>query len=70
MQQCTPVSNFSLFGELQILGPNLLKKMIDKKFEKTNIKIEISIQESTSVSNFSQFEKLQIWGPDLSKKYE
>ena len=24
--QCTPVSNFSLFGELQILGPNFPKK--------------------------------------------
>ena len=26
MQQCTPVSNFSLFGELQILGTNFPEK--------------------------------------------
>ena len=26
IQQCTPVPNFSYFGELQILGKNLPKK--------------------------------------------
>ena len=44
IQQCTPVPNFSQFGELQDLELNLPKKsMNDKIFEKTNVKIVIRI---------------------------
>ena len=35
IQQCAPVPNFSYFEELQILGPNLSKKMrVTKNLEK------------------------------------
>ena len=44
--------------------------MADKKFEKINIKIEISIQQSNFLPNFSQFEEIQILRPNLPKKYE
>ena len=45
IQQCTPRQNLRHFVELQIMRPNLPKKknMTYKKFEKINIKIEISI---------------------------
>ena len=31
MEQCTPVSNFSLLGELLILGPDFPQKMLMTK---------------------------------------
>ena len=37
---------------------NCPKNMNDKKFEKLNIKIKISIKQSTTVPNFGQFEEL------------
>ena len=40
----------------------------DKSFEKTNIKIIISIQQCTPLRNFSHFVKLQIMGPNLPPK--
>ena len=42
--------------------------MNDKIFEKTNIKIVISIQQCTPLGNFSHFVKLQIMGPNLPQK--
>ena len=37
-------------------------------FEKTNIKIVISISQCTPVRHYSQFENLQILGPNLPKE--
>ena len=44
IQQCTLLRNFSHFVKLQIMGRNVPKKIwLTKKFERINIKIEISI---------------------------
>ena len=69
MQQCTPASNFSLFEELQILGPNMPKKNVNnKKFGKINIKFEMRIQQCTPVPNFSEFGEIPFLRPNLPKK--
>ena len=52
------------------------KNMTDKNFEKTNIKIVISIQQCTPLQYFSHLVELQIMGSNLSinnmtdKKFE
>ena len=42
--------------------------MNDKKFGKTNVKLEIRIYQCTPVSNFSEFGELQLFGPNFPKK--
>ena len=42
--------------------------MNDKKFGKTNVKLEIRIYQCTPVSNFSEFGELQLFGPNFRKK--
>ena len=66
--QCTPVANFSSFGELQIWAQICLQNISDKNLGEINTKIVINIYQCTSQPNFSQFGELKFLGLKFAKK--
>ena len=50
------------------MAPNLPKKMADRKFEKMNIKIEMSIYQPTFVPNFMSIWRTLDFGSKFPKK--
>ena len=66
-----PCIKFQSIWKTSNFGVKLVQKnMTNKNFEKTNIKIVLSIYQRTPLQNFSQFEEIKIIGPNLPKKQE
>ena len=65
-----PSTKFQSFCRTSNYGTKYAQKnMTDKKFEKINIKIVISISECIPAPNFSLFGELQVSKSNLPKKY-
>ena len=66
-----PCIKFQSIWKTSNFGVKLVQKnMTNKNFEKTNIKIVLSIYQRTPLQNFRQFEEIKIIGPNLPKKQE
>ena len=72
MHACTKLQ---LIWKSSVLGSKFAprsppqKKINHKDFEKTNVKIVVSIEQCTPVPNFSQFGELEFLGPNLPKTH-